>query len=264
MHFENNKPSQKPSKFFEETRSFILAAVLAIFMRTFIFDPFNIPSSSMKPSLLIGDFLFVSKFSYGYSKYSIPFSPDIMSGRVFESIPERGDVVVFRPPFKPSEDWIKRVIGLPGDRVQIRQGVLYINDQVCPLEPIDDFTDYLELEGNMRDENRVFYPQGKNFKQYIQTLPNGVKHRIIKKDPFGEGPADDTQVFTVPERCLFVMGDNRDGSHDSRFIQSLGYIPFENLVGRAQVLFFSTTARWWEVWKWPTSIRYDRLFHLIR
>jgi signal peptidase I len=116
----------------------------------------------------------------------------------------------------------------------------------------------------MREENRVFFKEGKKFKQYIQTLPNGVKHRIIKKEPFGQGPADDTQVYVVPERCVFVMGDNRDGSHDSRFIQTVGYIPFDNLVGKAQIIFFSTTARWWEIWKWPVGIRFERLLNMIR
>jgi signal peptidase I len=261
------KVSSKQSKPKESLKENIIGVALALFlavaMRVFAFDPYHIPSSSMKPTLLIGDYLFVSKFSYGYSKYSLPFSPNLFSGRIFEKAPERGDVVVFRPPLRPNEDWIKRVIGLPGDVIQLREGILYINGEPCPLEPVEDFVDYLELEGDMYDENRVFFKEGKTYKQFIQTLPNGVRHRIIKKEPFGQGLADNTQVYVVPERSLFVMGDNRDGSHDSRFSQSVGFIPFDNLVGKAQILFFSTTARWWEFWKWPFGIRYNRLFHFI-
>lgn len=248
----------------ESIRGLLVAALFAVALRTFLFDPYNIPSSSMKPNLLIGDFLFVSKFSYGYSKYSLPFSPNLFSGKFFESAPKRGDVIVFRPPLKPHEDWIKRVVGLPGDTIQMRDGFLYINDQKCSLEPATDFIDHLELEGDMRDDKRVFFKDGKAFPQFIQTLPNGVKHHIIKQEAFGQGPADNTQAFIVPNRCVFVMGDNRDGSHDSRFIQSVGFIPYDNLVGKAQILFFSTSARIWEIWKWPFAIRYERLFNLIR
>lgn len=262
--FTNQKKTVKqPTTMAEEIRGLVWAIILAVTLRTFLFDPFNIPSSSMKPTLLIGDFLFVSKYSYGYSKYSIPFSPNVFEGKFFEQLPKRGDVVVFRPPLIPHEDWIKRVMGLPGDTIQMRDGILFINGTPCPLEEVENFTDYLELQGEMREENRVFYEEGKQFKQFIQTLPNGIKHRIIKKYPFGQGTADNTQVFVVPERCVFVMGDNRDGSHDSRFIQDVGYIPYDNLVGKAQILFFSTTARWWELWKWPTGLRYERLMKFI-
>ncbi len=264
MIFSKEKKPKQKETLGESVRGIIMAILLAVGLRTFIFDPFNIPSSSMKPTLLIGDFLFVSKFSYGYSKYSLPFSPDLFNGRILEKAPSRGDVIVFKPPLIPDEDWIKRVVGLPGDTIQMRDGILYINGQACSLEATDDFVDYLELEGPMREENRVFYKDGKKFKRFIQTLPNGLKHTILKKDSFGQGPADNTQIFVVPERCVFVMGDNRDGSHDSRFIQSLGYIPFDNLVGKAQILFFSTSARWWEIWKWPFAVRYERLLNFIR
>lgn len=247
-----------------EAKGLVWAIVIAVMIRTFLFDPFNIPSSSMKPTLLIGDFLFVSKYSYGYSKYSIPFSPNLFEGRLLESHPKQGDVIVFRPPFRPFEDWIKRVIGLPGDIIQMREGVLYINNKPCPLEKIEDFIDHLELEGYSRDENRVYNKEGVKIPQYIETLPNGVQHRIIKKNPFGQWHLDNTEPFVVPEGHFFVMGDNRDGSEDSRVMISVGYIPFENLVGKAQIIFFSTVTKWYEFWNWLFGIRYERFFNLIR
>lgn len=248
-----------------ELKGLTWAVVIALIIRTFLFDPFNIPSSSMKPTLLIGDFLFVSKYSYGYSHYSLPFSPNLFSGRIGGTKgPERGDVVVFRPPFRPFEDWIKRVVGLPGDVIQMREGVLHINNQPCPLERIEDFVDHLELVGFSREENRVYNKEGLKIPQYIETLPNGVKHRIIKKNPFGQWHLDNTEPFVVPVGHYFVMGDNRDGSEDSRVMVSVGYIPHENLIGKAQVIFFSTIARWYEIWNWLFGIRFERLLNLIR
>lgn len=254
----------KKDKFFQEIKGFFWAIVVAILIRTFFFDPFNIPSSSMKPTLLIGDFLFVSKYSYGYSKYSFPFSPNLFSGRLASSVPERGDIVVFRPPYKPDEDWIKRVIGLPGDVIQMRNGVLHINDAPCPVEKIDDFIDDLEVVGDARMGKRVYYKDGLKIPQYIETLPNGVKHRILKKYPFGEVERDNTEPFVVPDNHYFMMGDNRDGSEDSRSMNNVGYIPHENLVGKAQVIFFSTSAEWFQVMDWFSGLRLKRFFNLIR
>lgn len=258
------KTAKKKESFGEVVRSLLLALLLAMGVRTFLFDPFNIPSGSMKSGLLIGDFLFVSKYPYGYSNASFPFYPKLFSGRLFDGKPKRGDVIVFKPPMAPHEDWIKRLVGLPGDVIQMRNGVLYINNQPCSLRRVEDFRDHLKLVGYSRDENRVYLEKGEVIERYIETFPDGFEHTIIKKDPFGKGPLDTTRAFTVPEGHYFVMGDNRDASGDSRLENSVGFIPHENLVGRAELIFFSTTARWWEIWKWPFAIRFERLMKLIK
>lgn len=222
------------------------AVLIALFVRTFAFEPFNIPSGSMIPTLLVGDYLFVSKFSYGYSKHSMPFSLPIIPGRVFESEPERGDVVVFKLPSDTTQDYIKRVIGLPGDTVQVKEGRLYINNKLIERERIED---YILTDGGGRS---AAVPQ------YIETLPNGRVHRILEM--FGDqGPSDNTEAFTVPEGHYFMMGDNRDNSADSRaFASRFRFVPIENLVGRAEFLFYSKDS------SQPIydlgSIRYDRLF----
>jgi signal peptidase I len=241
--------TQKKSDGFREIAKTVgYAIVIALVIRTFLFEPFRIPSGSMIPSLLIGDYLFVAKYSYGYSKYSFPLSPDLFSGRIMESTVKRGDVVVFRPPPSPDLDFIKRIIGLPGDHIQMKQGILYINDVAVTREAIGDYVD----------------EQGNNYTQYIETLPNGVKHRIIEVRGDG-GDLDNTDVFIVPPGHYFAMGDNRDDSMDSR-TSAVGYVPAENLVGKAEIIFFSTdgTAHWWEVWKWPLAVRYSRLFDFIQ
>jgi signal peptidase I len=229
-------------------KTVVYAVLIALVVRTIAFEPFNIPSGSMVPTLLIGDYLFVSKFSYGYSRYSLPLGLPLFSGRIFSHSPERGDVTVFKLPTDNSTDYIKRVIGLPGDHIQMKNGVLYINDQPCPRKRIEDFL-YHEANG-------VMIPLA----QYIETLPNGVQHRIIKMGD--NGPLDNTQVYDVPPGEYFMMGDNRDNSQDSRVLSAVGYVPAENLVGRAEFIFFSTdgSARLWEFWKWPFAIRYNRLF----
>lgn len=222
------------------------AIVIALMVRTFAFEPFNIPSGSMIPTLLVGDYLFVSKFSYGYSKHSMPFSLPVIPGRVFESEPERGDVVVFKLPSDTSQDYIKRVIGLPGDTVQVTNGRLYINNKLIERERIED---YILTDGSGRS---AAVPQ------YIETLPNGKVHRILEL--FGDqGPSDNTEAFTVPEGHYFMMGDNRDNSADSRaFPSRFRFVPIENLVGRAEFLFYSKDS------SQPVydlgSIRFDRLF----
>jgi signal peptidase I len=203
----------------------------------------------MVPTLLIGDYLFVSKFSYGYSRYSLPLGLPLFNGRILLHSPERGDVAVFKLPTDNSTDYIKRVIGLPGDHIQMKNGILYINDQPCPRKRIDD---YLYREGN----GSVIL-----LTQYIETLPNGRQHLIIKMGD--NGPLDNTQVYNVPPGEYFMMGDNRDNSQDSRVLSAVGYVPAENLVGRAEFIFFSIdgSTRFWELWKWPFAIRYSRLFH---
>ncbi|MHC8493750.1 signal peptidase I [Thalassospira sp. SM2505] len=222
------------------------AIVIALLVRTFAFEPFNIPSGSMIPTLLVGDYLFVSKFSYGYSKHSMPFSLPVIPGRIFETEPERGDVVVFKLPSDTSQDYIKRVIGLPGDTVQVTNGRLYINNKLVERERIED---YILTDGTGRS---AAVPQ------YLETLPNGKVHRILEL--FGDqGPSDNTEAFTVPEGHYFMMGDNRDNSADSRaFPSRFRFVPIENLVGRAEFLFYSKDS------SQPVydlgSIRFDRLF----
>lgn len=226
-------------------RTILYAVGIAILIRSFAYEPFNIPSGSMVPTLLIGDYLFVSKFSYGYSRYSLPFGIGLFSGRIFAEQPERGDVAVFKLPRDNRTDYIKRIVGLPGDTIQMRGGRLYINGELVKRERIDNF-----VPGG----------SGNPLPQYIETLPNGVSHPILEMSD--EGPLDDTAVYTVPPGHYFAMGDNRDNSLDSRVLSGVGYIPAANLIGRAEFLFFSTNgkAKLWEIWNWPASIRFDRLF----
>jgi signal peptidase I len=243
--------SQKKSGGLGETVSVIIQALLlALVIRTLLFQPFSIPSGSMRPTLLEGDYLFVTKWAYGYSRYSLPFSPDLFSGRIWGSSPKRGDVVVFKFPPDPSLDYIKRVIGLPGDRVQMKHDELYINGVVVPRKKIGqiDNPDITEVD--------------RPVDVYRETLPNGVSYDTLDLTPNGLG--DDTREFVVPPGHYFMMGDNRDNSSDSRF--SVGYVPAENLVGRANIIFFSIAggASPLEIWKWPADLRASRLFTMIR
>ncbi len=242
----------------ENVKALFYAVLLAVLIRTFWLQPFHIPSGSMIPSLLIGDNLFVSKTAYGYSRYSIPFGGSInyFSGRIWGAEPKLGEVVVFRPVADPNTDFIKRVVGLPGDRVQMKEGLLYINDVVCPVEPNGE----VEVINDKGTSSTVLKAP-----QYIETLPNGVKHLIIKKDPFGAGTYDNTPVYNVPPGHYFMVGDNRDGSNDARAQGIVGYIPFENLVGRASFIFFSTGGHiaLWEIWKWPFTAYYNRIGEVI-
>ncbi len=230
----------------ETIRTLFYAVLLALVVRTFLFEPFNIPSGSMKPTLLVGDYLFVSKFAYGYSKHSFPWSLGPFDDRVWSALPERGDVAVFKLPSDNRTDYIKRIIGLPGDRIQVLEGRLHINGSPVALTRVDDF-----------DE------EGRAVAQFIETLPNDREHLIL--DLSRGGALDDTLTYTVPEGHVFAMGDNRDNSLDSR-VPSVGPVPLENLIGRAEIIFFSTdgSAALWEVWKWPQAIRYERLFNLIQ
>jgi signal peptidase I len=232
----------------DTAKTIVYAVLIALVVRTVAYEPFNIPSGSMIPTLLVGDYLFVSKFSYGYSRYSLPFGLPLFSGRIFFHSPERGDVAVFKLPTDNSTDYIKRLVGLPGDRIQVKNGILYINDQPCPRQRVDDY---------IYEEGGSVMPLAR----YIETLPNGRTHPIIKLGD--NGPLDNTQVYHVPPGEYFAMGDNRDNSQDSRVLSAVGYVPAENLVGRAEFIFFSTdgSARLWEFWKWPFAIRYNRLLH---
>ena len=230
-------------------KTIVYAVLIALVVRTVAYEPFNIPSGSMVPTLLVGDYLFVSKFSYGYSRYSLPLGLPLFSGRIFSHPPEQGDVAVFKLPADNSTDYIKRIVGLPGDRLQMKAGILYINDKPLPRKRIQDYL-YHEPGG-------AVIP----LVQYIETLPNGRQHPIIKLGD--NGLLDNTQVYEVPPGEYFAMGDNRDNSQDSRVLSAVGFIPAENLVGRAEFIFFSTdgSARLWEFWKWPFAVRYSRLFH---
>ena len=247
------KTTKSSGGFGELVRTVIYAVIIAVAIRTFAFEPFNIPSESMLPTLLVGDYLFVAKFSYGYSRYSLPFGPPLFSGRILERPPKRGDVVVFKLPRDTSVDYIKRVIGLPGDHIQMRDGDLYINGQKCPRRKVDDYVLH-EPDGNVQ-----------RITQYIETLPNGVQHPVLALNPNSE--VNNTKEYVVPPDHYFMMGDNRDNSTDSRFPPDIGvgYVPAENLVGPAEILFFSFNgdAPIWEFWLWPWTLRFDRFFELI-
>lgn len=243
--------SQKKSGGLGETVSVIVQAlILALVIRTFLFQPFSIPSGSMRPTLLEGDYLFVTKWSYGYSKHSLPFSPDLFSGRIWGSQPQRGDVAVFKFPPDPSLDYIKRVIGLPGDTIQMRDGQIILNGEPVPRERVGEITN--------ADITELTRP----VEVWRETLPNGVSYDTLDLTPNGAG--DNTREFVVPEGHYFMMGDNRDNSTDSRF--SVGYVPEDHLVGRANIIFFSIAggASPLEVWRWPGNLRPSRLFNMVR
>ena len=240
----------KKNSFFGNLKSIFIAIFIALLIRSFIFEPFNIPSGSMKPNLLVGDFIFVSKYSYGFSKHSLPFSIPLIPGKIFSNTPERGDVVVFKTPENNRTDYIKRVIGLPGDKIEIKNGIIFINGSEILRKKLNDFIDTDNKTSNKRVRmyNEYFFNKEINI---LDITDNGL--------------ADNTQLFNVPENHFFVMGDNRDNSQDSRFISTVGFIPYENLVGKAQFIFFSLeNARFLQIWKWPNSIRYERIFQKIQ
>ena len=243
----------------ETVKVVIQALIIAVLLRTFLFQPFFVPSGSLIPTLLIGDRMFVSKYAYGYSKWSFPFGVIDFPGRIFGSEPKRGDIAVFRNDKDHGKDYIKRVIGLPGDRIQMIKGVLNINGVPVPRELLP------EGPTEISQNQRVVAPR------YKETLPNGVSYTILKL--YGEhGDLDNTPVFEVPTGHFFMMGDNRDNSSDSRVPQAVGYVPYENLIGRAEVLFFSLDTGEGENPSFQgvirgvlaNDVRWDRTFHLVR
>lgn len=241
---------RKGGGFWDTAKTVFYAVLIALVVRTFAYEPFRIPSRSMVPTLLVGDRLFVSKFTYGYSKHSLPFSIPLFDGRILADEPERGDVVVFKLPRDNRTDFIKRIIGLPGDEIHVDGGILHINDTPVTREFIEEFP-LQRTDGNVIQARR-----------YAETLPNGFRHDIIEIED--DSPVDNTPVFKVPEGHYFMMGDNRDDSVDSRF-ERVGYVPFENLVGRAEVIFFSSggDGAFWEIWKLFGDTRYERLFQVV-
>lgn len=246
----------RSSGWWETIKIVIEALLIAMVVRVFFYQPFNIPSGSMKETLLVGDYLFVSKLSYGYSKYSFTSSFDLFDGRIFADEPKRGDVIVFKLPRDNSTDYIKRLIGLPGDEINVRGGVLFINGKEVPREPDGEFV------------TREDGGPPRRIKRYKETLPNGVSYHVLDAEP--AGPFDNVGPYKVPEGHYFMMGDNRDNSTDSRAQWGVGYVPFENLIGRAEIIFFSAAVdepgalSWTRPWTWPFDIRWSRFFKLVR
>lgn len=246
MRSSNQDTKAEKSGVMDTLKTLLIAGLIAISFRSVIAEPFNIPSGSMIPTLLVGDYLFVSKFSYGYSRHSVPFSLAPINGRIFATPPKRGDVAVFRLPSNVSVDYIKRVVGLPGDRIQVIGGILHINGAAV--------TRRLVGNGSVGDEQSGLMTQ-----RYEEVFPDGHRHMIQEIND--QQIFDNTPEFIVPVGHYFMMGDNRDNSRDSRS-SSVGFVPFENFIGRAEFLFFSHggEARFWEIWKWPFSIRFSRMF----
>ena len=235
----------------ENLKTLFYALIIAIFIRSILIQPFYIPSSSMEPNLLVGDRLFVTKFSYGYSKHSFPFSPSIFSGRLLSATPKRGDVVVFKTPADNRTDYIKRLIGLPGDTIQFINGNLYLNSKKIQKEVIN--TDDSLYCGNTKI----------NVSTYKEKLPNEITYHASYRNDISFKNSD---KFIVPENHFFFLGDNRDCSKDSRFLSEVGYVHKDNLVGKAQIMFFSSDPRVgsiFKIWNWQNIIRFDRFFKKI-
>jgi len=249
--------SQEKKHKFHETWAFLIVfcIVLPIVFRTFAWSPFHIPSGSMKPTLLIGDYIFVSKFTAGYSRYSLPFGAPLIKGRIFEKPLKRGDIVVFRRPHDENAgfweslfwpDFIKRLVGLPGDEIQMKDGVLFINGHEVKKH----------CDAEFFDEEK-----GKKVTECTETLPEGLKYEVLDELP--NGPLDNTGIYKVPPGHYFFMGDNRDNSQDSRVLAAVGYVPEENIIGRADLIFFSARYSIFQPWNWLHMLRGDRFFKTL-
>ena len=248
----NKKKKLNESSFFEFIKTIFYAVIIAIIFRSLLFEPYNIPSGSMLPNLLIGDYLFVSKFSYGYSRFSFPYGVvPLPENRVFAAEPERGDVIVFKLPSNTRINYIKRVIGLPGDTLQMKDGKLFLNGHL-----VNQYND-----GKLKLVHNNQYEQFLD--KYKEKLDNGRSYSILNLNDFQS--LDNTKEFIVPDSHYFMMGDNRDNSLDSR-ANGGWFVPFENLVGKGNFIFFSISGdtRFWQFWRWPLNVRYNRIFKKIK
>ncbi|MDG6095378.1 signal peptidase I [Acetobacter sp. AN02] len=247
------------AEWFETIRTMAALLIVLTLFRTFLFAPFSIPSGSMIPTLQVGDFIWVSKYSYGYSRFSLPFSPDLFRGRIPDVLPHRGDVAVFRFTKNTSIDYVKRIVGLPGDRIQVRDGHLFLNGSEVPCRPEGNYVAIDERQTRM---------EGDLCQEALPGTPGTVRHDVLKLTD--QGMQNNTPEYVVPPGHFFAMGDNRDDSADSRFMgddpEDLGFVPIENLVGHAQIVFFSFDMKHpvWQFWYLPTEIRWNRFFHVIR
>ena len=249
----------------ETIRTLFYALLIALAFRSAFFQPFSIPSGSMKPTLLIGDYLFVSKYAYGYSRHSLPLSPAFLpEGRWPDSRgPERGDVIVFKLPKDGTTDYIKRVIGLPGDFVQVKGGVVHINGEPVERELVGDFAEPLGARGTLRCERRGVNEGGERVclkSVFRETLPNGRSYLTLNANDDRVSGSDNTRPYAVPEGHYFFMGDNRDNSIDSRYLDAVGFVPAANFVGRAEIIFLSSESRAFFPWDW----RFDRFLDDLR
>ena len=240
------------SKIIDNLKTLLIALFIAVIIRSLLFQPFYIPSSSMEPTLLVGDRIFVSKYTYGYSKHSFPFSPPILNKRIFSSEPKYGDLIVFKTPSDNRTDFIKRLIGLPGDKIQIKNGDLFINqDKVEKKEIIDNFQ--IKCGGEYV-----------NVKSFEEVMPNNIKHTVVYNTI---GSMVNSDLYIVPDDHYFFLGDNRDCSRDSRFLSSVGYVHKDNLVGKARLIFFSndtSKGSVLKIWNWNNSFRFKRLFKKLK
>lgn len=244
-------------KVWKEIKSWVNVLLVIVGINCLLYQPFKIPSGSMIPTLLVGDFLIVNKFCYGYSnnsfridRFTIPL-PKI-NGRLFgKNLPQRGDVVVFRNPKDKDLNYIKRIIGLPGETVEFINGVVHINGTPLAQRYVDSYSIL----------DRDHYDM---YNKYMELLPEGKEHVMIKAEEFGKGWLDNAGPFVVPEGHYFMAGDNRDRSSDSRVQEAVGFVPLENIMGRAELIFFSTTAKWYEILKWPFSVRFERILNKIK
>lgn len=234
-------------EFFKNILSISWAILIALLIRTFIFEPYSIPSGSMKPNFLVGDYLFVSKYRYGAGNASFPLSPDLISGRILKyTDPKAGEVIVFKTPTDRYTNYIKRLVGLPGDEIQVIDGILYINGEEIKREEAGEFKD----------------TDGHVLKRYKETLPNGTSYYVL--DDFSNGMLDNTEVFKVPSEHYFFMGDNRDHSADSRTSgRPIGFVPSSEIIGRAEMVIFSNPNSMLDIMKWPFSFNKDRFFEKV-
>ena len=236
----------------ENLKTIIYALIIAIFIRSIFFQPFYIPSSSMEPNLLVGDRLFVSKYTYGYSRHSFPFSPKLFNGRLFFKEPKRGDVVVFKTPADNRTDYIKRLIGLPGDSIQFINGNVFLNNNQILKSRVNKSK---KINCGSKSFNAI---------EFEEKLPNGIKYLSVYSKVNSYNNSD---KFIVPNDHYFFLGDNRDCSKDSRYLASVGFVHKDNLVGKARIIFFSSDrkiGRLIEFWKLNKSLRFDRFFKIIK